>query len=199
LSVYYANTYTPPLVGQALDLADRAGFTLSCADEVGRLLYVLVRQYQRGCIAEIGTGCGVGAAWMISALAPTATFVTVEIDDKRAAAVQALFADIPNVQVIKGDWREILAYGPFVMLFADGAKAKLHAADDLVGALQPGGLIVIDDLTPESQWPAEWRGKPDPVRDYWLNDPRVNATEILVTQASAVIVATRTCEALVTT
>ena len=80
------------------------------------------------------------------------------------------------------------------MLFADGAKAKARAVDDLLGALQPGGLIVIDDLTPESQWPAEWRGKPDPVRDHWLNDPRVNATELLVTPASAVIIATRVHE-----
>ena len=37
-------------------------------------------------VAEIGTGCGVGAAWIVSALDPGVTFVTVERDASLAAA-----------------------------------------------------------------------------------------------------------------
>ena len=50
---------------------------------------------------------------------------------------------------------------------------------------------MLDDLTPEDQWPAEWRGKPDPVRAVWLNESRVVAMELLVTPTSAVVLATR--------
>jgi len=57
----------------------------------------------------------------------------------------------------------------------------------------PGGLIVLDDLTPESAWPPEWRGQPDPTRSLWLNDPRLAAVELIVDPGagprSAVIVA----------
>jgi predicted O-methyltransferase YrrM len=190
-SIYRATTHIPPLVQQALDLARRMGFTKSCSLEVGRLLHVLAAQRRRGVIGEIGTGCGVGAAWIASGLAPTAQFVTVEIDAAQAEAVRALFAAYSNVRVVQGDWRAILDHGPFAMLFADGGKAKERAPEELLAALEPGGLIVLDDLTPEDQWPAEWRGWPDPTRQFWLNDPRVVATELLVTPTSAVILATR--------
>jgi predicted O-methyltransferase YrrM len=191
MALYRATSYTPFLVDQATALADQMGFAHSSCVEVGRLLHVLVRQYQRGTIGEIGTGCGVGAAWIISALAPVTGFVTVELDPGCARAAQALFAPFPKVRVIRGDWHDILPYGPFVLLFADGGQAKQTEPDVLLHALEPGGLLVLDDLTPREHWPPNWRSRPDPVRDYWLNDPRVAATEIRVTPTSAVILAAR--------
>ncbi|MGI2909707.1 hypothetical protein [Tolypothrix sp. VBCCA 56010] len=58
-------------------------------------------------------------------------------------------------------------------------------------ALRPGGIIVLDDLTPLSLQTPEQRDQPDPVREFWLNDKRVFATEVMVNPTSAVIVATR--------
>jgi hypothetical protein len=52
-------------------------------------------------------------------------------------------------------------------------------------------MLVLDDLTPEELWPAEWQGRRDLTREFWLNDPRVQATEIRVTAESAVILAVR--------
>jgi predicted O-methyltransferase YrrM len=174
-----------------MDLAARVGFEASCTPEVGRLLRVLAGQVRDGVIGEIGSGCGVGAAWMASALAPGAALVTIELDAGRAAAARGLFAGVPNVRVLRGDWHDLLAHGPFALLFADAADAKQRGADPLVEALRPGGLIVLDDLTPEEHWPPEWRGKPDPVRERWLNDPRLAATEIRVAPTMAVILAAR--------
>lgn len=190
----YRSTHTPPpLVHEALRLAERMGFASSCAPEVGRLLHVLAGQHREGCIAEIGTGCGVGAAWIASALAPGVSFVTVELNPERAGAARALLAPFPNVRVLHGDWREILRCAPFAMLFPDAADAKTEAPETVLTALRPGGLVLLDDLTPESRWTAEGRARrsADPVRAFWLNDPRLLATEILVTPASAAILATR--------
>ena len=69
----------PPLVERALELSERAGFTRSCSHEAGRLLQVLAGQRGRTRVAEIGTGCGVGSAWILSALDPEMPFVTVEL------------------------------------------------------------------------------------------------------------------------
>jgi hypothetical protein len=52
-------------------------------------------------------------------------------------------------------------------------------------------VVVIDDLTPESLWPKEWRGRPDPPREFWLNHPELLATELLTTPDSAAILAVR--------
>lgn len=188
---YRHTTETPDLVLNALTLAQSMGFTHSCSDETGRLLRLLASQFPAGIIAEIGTGCGVGAAWMASALSPSARLVTVERDEMRANATQALFHATPNVTVLLGDWSQLNTLAPFAMLFADGSDAKHNGAPDIVGMMRPGGLIVLDDLTPVEQWPPEWEGWQDPVRDFWLNDERVVATEIRVSPSSSVLLATR--------
>src|SRR3954451_8090542 len=100
MTEHRANGDVPPLVRQALALAEEMDFTQSCTPEVGRLLVVLATQRREGTVGEIGTGCGVGAAWIVSNLAPGATFVTVELDEARAAAARSLFASLPSVRVL---------------------------------------------------------------------------------------------------
>lgn len=181
----------PSLVAQAMGLAEHAGFEHSSTPEVGRLLHVLARQIPEGVIGEIGTGYGVGSAWIASALAPRSSLVTVELDEECAAQASRLFAPFPNVRILQGDWHDLLAHGPFALLFADGGKAKQDEPEAILQAVRPGGLIVLDDLTPQDRWPPEWRGQPDPVREFWLHDPRVAAMEVLVTSSMAVILAAR--------
>ena len=55
-----------PHVWSALDLAARLAFAHSCTMETGRLLAVLAATARNGTIGEIGTGCGVAAAWIAS-------------------------------------------------------------------------------------------------------------------------------------
>ena len=174
----------PPLVERALALAERLGFEGSSLPEVGRLLHVLAAQRGRTRVAEIGTGCGVGSAWIVSALDPTVPFLTVELDRDRAAAAAGLFRADRNVRVLLGDWRELLPpEAPFDLLFVDGGKAK-EAGEAVLGLLAPRGTVVIDDLSPE-------RPHRDPVREFWLHSREVAATELLTTPATAAIVAVR--------
>ena len=201
MSTYRARMYVPLLVQRALALAEQQGFGGSSIPEVGRLLGILASHVQHGVVGEIGTGTGVGAAWMLSHLDATTRFVTVEADVERARVVQNLFRDQPNAQVICGDWREILAYGPCDLLFIDTGPAKAvpggsregvaAMAEIILPALRRGGIVVLDDLGPEESWPQEWHGRSDPVREFWLNDARLNALEVLTTPRTMVILATR--------
>jgi predicted O-methyltransferase YrrM len=52
-------------------------FERSSIPEVGRLVAALAASRPDGRLAEIGTGTGVGAAWIVSAMGPDASFVTV--------------------------------------------------------------------------------------------------------------------------
>jgi predicted O-methyltransferase YrrM len=174
---------TPPLVTRALALAEATGFEISCDPEVGALLHVLASSRGRLRVAEIGTGCGVGSAWIVSGLAPETPFFTAELDPGRAAAVRELFAGDENVHVLEGDWRETLPpEAPFDLLFVDGGKAKWNG-EEVISLLAPGGVAVIDDLTPGLAG--------DPVREFWLGDPRLAAVEVLTRPESAAIVAAR--------
>jgi predicted O-methyltransferase YrrM len=171
-------------------------FENSSIPEIGRLLAALVAQRPLGSFAEIGTGCGVGAAWIAGALQPEAEFVTVETDEERAAAAGRLLAEHANVRVLHGDWHELLPpEAPFDLLFFDGGRWKSGdvpaESEQALALVAPSGTIVIDDLTPEALWPDEWRGRPDPAREFWLGDPRLTAAEILTTPQTAVILAVR--------
>jgi predicted O-methyltransferase YrrM len=171
----------PPLVRRALELERQQGFERSCTPEVGRLLHVLAASRGRTRVAEIGTGAAVGAAWLVSALGPDVPFFTAELDAGRAEAARELFREDANVHVLAGDWRETLPpEAPFDLLFFDAAK-HLRPREDgelAIGLLAPGGLAVLDDLTP-------------PVRDVWLGHPALAATELPLAAASSALLAVR--------
>jgi predicted O-methyltransferase YrrM len=190
----------PLLVREAIGFAAANRFESSCTPEVGRLLRTLAGCVRGGNVGEIGSGFGVGTAWLASGLGKGRRLVTVERDAPRWTAVHYFFNHSrvtallvePSVEALHGDWRAILAHGPFALLFVDVAEAKGEGANEVVAALAPGGLAVLDDLTPEEHWPEDWRGKPDPVREFWLNDTRLHAVEIRLTATTAAILATRT-------
>ena len=175
----------PPLVEKALALAERLGFERSCSPETGRLLQALAGQRGRTRVAEIGSGCGVGSAWLLAGLAPGVPFVTVEPDDERADAVARLLAGDESARVLHGGWQELLpAEAPFDLLFADGGGQPTKTDERLLGLLAPGGTILLDDLTPS-------RGLDgDPVRELWLRHERVTAVELQVSSRESVILGT---------
>jgi len=169
---------------RARETAARLGFTRSCHDEDGALLHVLAGR--RGILraGEIGTGVGVGAAWIVSGLEPGTPFVTVEIDPDRAAAAAELFADDPDVRVLAGDWRTVLPVeAPFDLLFVDGADAK-DDVEAVLRLLAPRGTVVLDDFSDD---PVE----PDPRRDAWLGHAELSATQLWVAPGRRALVAVR--------
>lgn len=175
---------TPPLVRRALALAASAGCDRSCAPEDGALLHVLAGR--RGLVraGQIGTGTGVGAAWIVSALAPGTPFVSVEADPGRAAAAAALFAEDADVRILAGDWRDRLRVeAPFDLLFVDAHDAK-DDVDAVVGLMTPGGTAYLDDFTHAPELP-------DPRRDAWLGHEALVAVEIEVASGRRAIVALR--------
>lgn len=135
--------------------------------------------------AEAGTAFGDGAV----AIAETARFlVTVEIDEERAELAWTRLEELANVELVVGDWRTVLPErAPFELLFLDGGEFKQAPEVDgplAVELLAPGGLLVIDDLTPGL-------AGHDPARAFLLEHEGLVATEILTTTETAAIVAAR--------
>ena len=161
----------PPLVARAHAAAAELGFDRSCRDEDGLLLHVLAARRGIERIAEIGTGTGVGTAWLATALPPRVPLFTAESDAPRAAAAAVLFADDPDVHVLEGDWRVVLPpHAPFDLVFVDGGRAK-DDPDAVIGLATPGATLVLDDFSAD-------RDGPDPRRDRWLHHPRLATAEV---------------------
>jgi len=118
-------------------------------------------------------------------MAETARSVlTVELDADRAARSRERLAGCANVETLEGDWREsVRGRGPFGLVFADGGSPIDWEA--ILALLEPGGLLVKDDLTPGRAVDG------DSVREFLLRDPRLAAVEMLTTPTTAAIVAVR--------
>ena len=198
----YANrSDLPPLVAQSVAIANDFGFIHCCLPEHGDLLQVLARGRAGGVIGETGTGCGTGLAWMVSAVGRDTRFVSVEVDPVRAAACQKLFAGVPNVTLLQGDWRLIERYAPFDLLVLDGGgggKRENDAPADPARLLKPGGTLVLDDFHPPFEfWPEETGARDEygrsvtEARKYWLQHPELFATEVRVHPAMSVLLGTR--------
>jgi predicted O-methyltransferase YrrM len=180
----------PPVVVRAFDLSRRQGFVRSCRNETGRLLAALAAS-RSGTLAECGTGCGVGSAWLRSGLRDDARVVTAELDRELAAAVAELFIGDEKVTVLQADWSDLVRYAPFSLLFIDVREPKRSGIDVVAELMQPGGIVVLDDFTPCTSWPPIFEGRVDTIRQGWLSDDRFTSVEVMVASDAAVVLASR--------
>jgi predicted O-methyltransferase YrrM len=191
-TTYRSTSYFPPIVERCKQLANEIGFAKSCTDSFGRFLHSLAGQAS-GVLLELGTGAGVGTSWIASSMPEDAKLITVDIEPDQVERVRYVFdqQNMKNAEFVCGDWKETLTRGPYNFIYADVKGAKTDSAKEVFDALAVGGMLVMDDFTPEEYWPAEWIGKPDPVREFWLNHPKMAACEIRVSPREAAILATK--------
>ena len=195
----------PDLVRRAVAAARAIGFPVTRDDPghgrgsaslpgTGRFLAMLAAGCAGGRIAELGTGAGIGAAWMAAAMPADCTLVTAELDPDRAAAAARVLAGDPRVTVLTGDATSLIAArGPYDLIFADSGVRDADAFGALAGLLKPGGRIVMDDVTPVAALPA---GSPlrerDLKRELFAGQPGLTWTEVVLPDlANSLLAGTR--------
>ncbi len=186
-----APTDLPDVVRRAFDVSRRAGYVSFCRNETGRLLATLAAT-RTGTMAEFGTGCGVGTAWLRSGVRGSdARILTAELNPKLASAAAEIFTDDPLVDVLEADWSTLTDKGPYSLLFLDSGEPSEVGVDSIADLVAPGGIVVLDDFVPCAMWPPITGGRVDTLREHWLTDERFTAVEVMVASDSSAIVATR--------
>jgi predicted O-methyltransferase YrrM len=181
----------PEIVTRAFDVSRRAGYVSFCRNETGRLLAALAAT-REGTMAEFGTGCGVGTAWLRSGVRGRQTrILTAELDPALAEAAAEIFHDDDQVDVLAADWATLLDRGPFSLLFLDSGKPSASRPDKVVELMDDGGIVVLDDFTPCASWPPIFAGRVDTLREEWLSDERFAAVEVLVADDASAVIATK--------
>ncbi len=180
----------PDVVRRAFDVSRRAGYVSFCRNETGRLLASLAAT-RAGTLAEFGTGCGVGTAWLRSGIRDGSRILTAELDPRLAKAAAAIFTDDDRVEVLAADWSTLRDKGPFSLLFLDAREPKDSGADTIIDLVEPGGVVVLDDFTPCSSWPPVFEGRVDVLREQWLTDERFTTAEVMVAPDASVLIATK--------
>jgi predicted O-methyltransferase YrrM len=179
----------PELVLRALRMSLRRGYVQASRTETGRLLATLAAT-RTGTIAECGTGCGVGAAWLRSGAPKSTRVITAEVDPGLAHGVMDMFAD-DDIDVMHADWASLAEQAPFSLVFLDAASAKSSPREELIALVEPGGMIVIDDFTPCASWPPLTHGRVDHLRQEWLSDERFTTVDVMVADDTSVVIAVR--------
>jgi predicted O-methyltransferase YrrM len=179
----------PELVVRALRMSLHRGYVQASRTETGRLLATLAAT-RSGTIAECGTGCGVGAAWLRSGAPKSTRVITAELDPELAHGVMDMFAD-DDIDVIHADWADLGQHGPFSLVFLDAGSAKQFSRDQVVDLVSEGGMIVLDDFTPCPSWPPLSGGRVDRLRQDWLSDERFTSVDVMVAEDTSVIIAVR--------
>ena len=141
----------PPGVLDARRRASDAGFELSSEGGVGALLAALAASVPvAGRVLELGTGAGVGLAWLVAGLRGRDDVEVVTVDtDPDLQGMTRSAGWPPFVRFELGDGAAQLAAGSlgrFSLIFADAPGGKLVGLADAIDALAPGGILVVDDM-----------------------------------------------------
>ncbi len=182
----------PSPVQEAVARAQEAGFPYSCDPAVGRLLAALAAHLPSGArVLELGTGTGVGTAWITSALLPRTDVTVVTAEKDPATAALAARGDWPGfVELRCADALTVLGdAGEFDLIFADAPGGKWEGLDLTIAALAPHGMLIVDDMTATPQWDAERHARQQEVRQTLLASPLLTSVELH--HGSGVILSTR--------
>lgn len=180
----------PDVVSRAFAVSRKAGYVSFCRNETGRLLATLAAT-RTGTMAEFGTGCGVGTAWLRSGVRGDVRIISAELNAKLADAAAEIFVDDPQVEVLAANWSTLLDKGPFSLLFLDSGEPNDVGVDAIADLVEAGGIVVLDDFQPCEMWPPITSGRVDTLRERWLSDDRFTTVEVMVASDASALIATK--------
>ncbi len=139
-------------------VADTAALSFNMMSEakVGALLAVLATSKPGGRVLELGTGTGHGTAWLLSGMNATATLDSVDTDEAVVAVARRHLGADGRVTFHVADGAAFLTRDnlqPYDLIYADAWPGKFSHLNEALSLLRPGGVYVIDDLLPQSNWP----------------------------------------------
>lgn len=153
--------YTEEFVTEedAIALARSRAEELGCetvSPGTGAALRVLAAAGGARNVAEIGTGTGVSALWLLGGMAPDGVLTTIDVEAEHQRAAREAFraADVKPTRTRPITGRALnvlprLADGAYDLVLVDGDPAE--AADyveQAIRMLRPGGLLVV----PQALW-----------------------------------------------
>ena len=146
----------PALLGAILSDTRALGFTMASEPQTGALLRSLAASKPKGNFLELGTGTGVGTAWLLAGMDAESRLVTVDIDAAAARIAQRHLGHDSRVTFHIMDGADFLQSAPsnqFDLIYADAWPGKFSLLESALSLLRIGGIYFVDDLLPQASWP----------------------------------------------
>ena len=145
---------------------ERIGFALASEPKTGALLRACAASKPGGRVLELGTGTGVGTAWLLDGMDAAARLISVDSDPQVQDVAKRHLAQDPRVTFHLGDGGAFLEQRRdtrFDLIYADAWPGKFTHLDLALSLLAAGGIYFIDDLLPQPNWPAGHAAKVAPL------------------------------------
>jgi predicted O-methyltransferase YrrM len=152
----FAHLNPPAALRAILEHTEALAFPMPSEPRTGALLRVLAASKPGGRLLELGTGTGIGTAWLLDGMDRNARLISVDIDPGPQAVAREVLGLDTRLEIITADAREFLRTQQgniFDLIFADAMPGKYEVLDEALNLLRPGGLYVIDDMLPQDNWP----------------------------------------------
>ncbi len=145
----------PAMLEELMRATEETGFRLASEPLTGSLLRTLAASKRGGKFLEIGTGTGIGTAWLLAGMDRASSLITVESEKRLIEIARRYLGSDPRVTFRDEDAVELLETlpaGSFDFIFADTWAGKYTHLDEALKLLCLGGIYVIDDMLPQSTW-----------------------------------------------
>jgi len=149
-------TACPPALDWIRRETETLGFDLASQPKTGAILAALVASKPGGRFLELGTGTGCATAWLLAGMDGASSLDTVDIDPEVVEVAKRYLSDDRRVSfhVMDGDAYLDGVSNQFDLVFADAWTGKFTQCDEVLALVRPGGFYVVDNLLPQSSWPA---------------------------------------------
>jgi len=169
------------------------GFAMASEPTTGALLAALAASKPGGRLLELGTGTGLGTAWLLTGMDAGARLDTVDIDANVVAVARRHLAADSRVTFHIMDAAEFIAHSAqsqFDLIYADTWPGKFSHLDQALALLRAGGIYFIDDLLPQTNWPEGHAPKVPPLIEALEHRPEF--TTVKLSWASGLMLVVRT-------
>ncbi len=149
-------TQIPALLDPIRRDTEAIGFTMASEPKTGSLLRTLAASKPGGRFLELGTGTGVGTAWLLAGMDAGSRIISVDSDAKVLEVARRHLGHDTRVTFHMADGAAFLEHAAprqFDFIYADAWPGKFTHLDRALSLLRVGGIYFIDDLLPQASWP----------------------------------------------
>ena len=170
------------------------GFSMASESQTGSLLRTFAASRPAGRFLELGTGTGIATAWLLDGMDQASHLHSVDNDPTVVAIAHRNLGSDPRVTFHLDDGAAFIerqTAGSYDFVFADAWPGKFSHLEHALALVRVGGIYFIDDLLPQTNWPAGHAASVSVLVERLATHDRFVATKLAWASGLMVVVRTR--------
>ncbi len=133
------------------------GFTMPSDILTCSLLRSLAASKPAGKFLELGTGTGLSTSWILDGMDENSTITSFDHDETLLQIAGKYLGKDIRLNLVHSDgeqWIQSNKEQKFDYVFADTWHGKYLMLEEVLDMVNTGGFYIVDDMLPQSNWPA---------------------------------------------